>query len=137
MIIKTKNKTYKGSWYIKGTVENETQKLFVIPSNETEEREVVAGEWVNVKMQDGENLNEILIPQIGGTYKVIGWTIKSGYVTGTILDIELTIKTIQKGQSYLDLSLGKMIYCKQANVYDEEGNLTSAGTWIDGTGAFV
>lgn len=41
------------------------------------------------------------------------------------------------GQSYLDLSLGRMIYCKQANVYDEEGNLTSAGTWIDGTGAFV
>lgn len=94
MIVKTKNKTYKGSWYIKGTVENETQKLFVIPSNETEEREVVAGEWVNVKMQDGENLNEILIPQIGGTNKVIGWTIKSGYVAGTILDIELTIKTI-------------------------------------------
>ena len=94
MIVKTKNKTYKGSWYIKGTVENETQKLFVIPSNGTEEREVVAGEWVNVKMQDGENLNEILIPQIGGTNKVIGWTIKSGYVAGTILDIELTIKTI-------------------------------------------
>lgn len=41
------------------------------------------------------------------------------------------------GQSYLDLSLGKMIYCKQANIYDDEGNLTDAGTWIDANGTFV
>lgn len=41
------------------------------------------------------------------------------------------------GQSYLDLSLGKMIYCKQANVYDESGTLVSQGTWIDGNGTFV
>lgn len=41
------------------------------------------------------------------------------------------------GQSYLDLSLGKMIYCKQANVYDTEGNLTDEGTWIDANGIFV
>ncbi len=41
------------------------------------------------------------------------------------------------GQSYLDLSLGKMIYCKQANVYDTEGNLTDEGTWIDANGVFV
>lgn len=41
------------------------------------------------------------------------------------------------GQSYLDLSLGKMIYCKQPNVYDESGNITSNGTWIDGNGTFV
>lgn len=41
------------------------------------------------------------------------------------------------GQSYLDLSLGKMIWCKQANVYDETGAITKAGTWIDATGNFV
>ncbi len=40
------------------------------------------------------------------------------------------------GQSYLDLSLGKMIYCKQANIY-ENGELKTTGTWIDGSGTFV
>ena len=44
---------------------------------------------------------------------------------------------LYSGQSYLDLSLGKMIYCKQANVYDAEGNLTTSGTWIDANGTFV
>jgi len=41
------------------------------------------------------------------------------------------------GQAYLDLSLGKMIYCKQANVYNSDGLLQTNGTWIDGDGNFV